>query len=237
MINPIKKLLVRGASLLTLIAVTASADDSSRQILVKGKLPMPAHIWIYNFASTPAEIPSDSAVNGRYSAPATPPTAEQLAEGYKIGGDLAAALVEEFKKLKMPAEVATSETKPDINDIVARGCVLSVEKDKSVVLGIGSEKSKLVVALEGYQVTTNGLRKLGSGDADPGSGRSGIGLSLVSAVAKGNPLGLVIQGGKKIKQLESGIDGRVPKITEQIIKVLRPRMEEFGWIEKKKGLF
>ncbi|MBZ0167928.1 MAG: hypothetical protein K8F29_00625 [Kofleriaceae bacterium] len=65
--------------------------------------------------------------------------------------------------------------------------------------GIGSGALHLSVAVEGYQMTAQGLRKLGSGTVEVGGG-TGLGAAppLAVLVATGNPLGLIVSSGIKV---------------------------------------
>ena len=50
---------------LLVVAGCASTEVTDRQRLVTEKLPRPGHIWVYDFAATPAEVPADSALAGQ----------------------------------------------------------------------------------------------------------------------------------------------------------------------------
>ena len=117
---------------------------------------------------------------------------------------------------------ATSQTTPQINDIVIRGYLLSVDTgsaEKRVAIGFSSGVSELQTAVEGFQMTNQGLRKLGSGTVDSGGNKTpGMAAPAALAIASGNPLGLIISGGMKVYGEESGsstIEGRVNKLSKK----------------------
>src|SRR5215831_5351182 len=149
---------------LVAIAGCASTEVSNRKILVDEKIPRPNHIWVYAFAATPAEVPADSALAGQPVEHPTPQTAEQIALGRQVGDLIAAHLVEEIRNMGLPAERgerASGRTTPQVNDLVLRGYLLSVDEGsatKRVAIGFGSGGSALEVAAEGLQVTPQGLR-------------------------------------------------------------------------------
>ena len=158
---------------LTVAAGCASTEVTDRQRLVTEKLPRPGHIWVYDFAATPAEVPAASALAGQTTQPTTPQTPEQVELGRKLGAQIAAQLVEEIRDLALPAAQASSQTTPEINDIVLRGYLLSIEEGsgtKRVTIGFGHGASELTTAVEGFQMTAQGLRKLGSGKINAASG-------------------------------------------------------------------
>ncbi|MGE5238109.1 MAG: hypothetical protein ACM3ON_04830, partial [Chloroflexota bacterium] len=74
----------------------ASTNITSRQEVVTGQLPRPAHIWVYDFAATPADVPADSWLADQYIGHDTPQTPEQIATGRQLGAEIAAQLVQEI---------------------------------------------------------------------------------------------------------------------------------------------
>ena len=153
----------------------ASTEVSNRKILVDEKLPRPGHIWVYDFAATPADVPAESALAGKHDEHPTPQTAEQIATGRQGGAQIAVQLVDEIRGMGLPAVRASSGTTPQVNDIVIRGYLFSVDEGsatKRVAIGFGSGGSALMVSAEGFQMTAQGLRKLGSGDVASGGSKT-----------------------------------------------------------------
>lgn len=220
------------------LGVYAETKITDRNELVTEKIPRPAHIWVYDFVATAADIPADSALAGQVSEHSTPQTEEQVATGRKVGGEVAADLVKEISDMGMPAERATTETKPQINDLVIRGYLVSVvegDKMKRITIGFGSGESELKVAVEGFQVTAQGLRKLGGGSTDStGSKTPGASLGVVGLVAMHNPIGLIVSTGMKEHDEKTGsstIEGRASDTASEIAGVLKKRFQEQGWID------
>ena len=60
------------------------------------KLPRPGHIWVYDFAAAPAEVPAASSLAGQPIEHAKPLTTEEIELGRKLGGAIAADIVEEI---------------------------------------------------------------------------------------------------------------------------------------------
>lgn len=215
----------------------ASTKVAKRQQLVTGQLPRPAHVWVYDFAATPADVPADSALAGQYSDQPAPQTAEQIATGRQLGAEIAAQLVEQIRGMGMPAERAASGTRPQINDIVLRGYLLSVDEGstaKRVAIGFGSGGSELKTAVEGYQVTAQGLRKLGSGTLDSGGSKTpGGAVGAATFIATANPAGLIVATGMKVYGEATGsgkLEGRAKDTAKEIANVLKKRFQEQGWI-------
>ena len=216
----------------------ASTKSTSQPLAVGEKLPRPGHIWVYDFAATPAEIPADSALSGQQVDHPSPQTPEQIEIGRKIGAELAVDLVEEIRNMGMPGGRASSDTKPEINDIVIRGYLLSFDEGsatKRVAIGFGSGGSELSVAAEGFQMTAQGLRKLGSGTSQSGGSKTpGGAVGVAALVATSNPVGLIVGGGMKAYGEYSGsakMEGREKATAKEIADKLRPRFQQQGWIQ------
>jgi hypothetical protein len=136
----------------------------------------------------------------------------------------------------MPAE-HVSTAQPQINDIVLRGYLLSVDEGsaaKRVGIGLGSGASDLKVAVEGFQMTAQGLRKLGSGTSDAGGSKTpGTAVGLATLLATHNPAGLIVSTGMKVYGEASGkskIEGRADQTAKEIADILKKRFQEQGWI-------
>jgi hypothetical protein len=201
-------------------------------------MPRPHHIWVYDFAATPAEVPAGSALAGKHDEHATPQTAEQIAAGHQAGAEIATALVEEIFNMGLPAKRASAGTEPEINDLVIRGYLISVDEGsatKRVAIGFGSGASHLTTAVEGFQMTAQGLRKLGSGNVGAGGGKTpGAALGVVALIATANPAGLIVSSGVKAYGEYSGsskIEGRAKATAKEIADQIKKRFQEQGWIE------
>ena len=222
---------------LLLVAGCASTRLTDRDQVVSGPLPRPNTIWIYDFAATPDDVPAESALSGQHDEHSTPQTAEQIATGRKVGAEIASHLVEDIRAMGMSAERAGPETRPEINDIVIHGYLLSViqgSEKKRVLVGFSAGDSELKVAAEGFEVTANGLRKLGSGTTDAtGAKTPGTAVGVLALVATHNPAGLIISTGIKAYGEEtgsSGIEGRAKQTAKEIADVLKKRFQQQGWI-------
>jgi len=223
---------------LLVIAGCASTKIDSRNELVTQKLPRPNTIWVHDFAATPSDVPAESALAGQDLGHSTPQTAKEIAIGRQLGDEIAAQLIEQINGMGMSAERAVTGTTPQINDLVIRGYLISFNQgsaEKRILIGFGSGASDLKVAVEGFQMTAQGLRKLGSGSTDAeGSKTPGADLGVLGLLATHNPAGLIISSGMKIYGEESGsstVKGRAKQTAKEIADVLKKRFQEQGWID------
>jgi hypothetical protein len=223
---------------LLVIAGCASTKVTSRDELVTEQLPRPNTIWVHDFAATPDDVPNESALAGQHSEHSTPQTSEQIATGRKLGAEIAAQLIERINGMGMSAKQASAGTTPQINDIVIRGYLISYNEGsaaKRILIGLGSGASDLKVAAEGFQMTAQGLRKLGSGTTDAGGSKTpGEEVGVASLIATHNPAGLIVSSGMKVYKEESGrskVTGRAKQTANEIADVLKKRFQEQGWID------
>jgi hypothetical protein len=214
----------------------ASTKVTEREQLVSGKIARPDHIWVYDFVATPADVPADSDVAGQYSQD-TPQTAEQIEMGRQLGAQIAKELVAQIQGMGLPAEEATTGTSPQIGDIVIRGYLVSIDQGseaKRLAIGFGSGASELKTMVEGFQMTAQGPRKLGSGTVEAGGAKGpGAAVPLAVAVATGNPIGLIVSSGVKVYGEASGsskVEGRAKQTAKKIADQLKIRFQQEGWI-------
>jgi hypothetical protein len=215
----------------------ASTTITDREQLVFGELPRPGNILVYDFAASADELPANSALYGNPELDTTPQTAEQLAEGKKLGALIATSLVADIQDMGMVAELAAADAKPQLNDLVIRGYLISVKEGsegKRVIIGFGDGSSDLKTAVEAFQMTATGLRKLGSGDLNAeGAKTPGTALGLAALIATHNPVGLIVSGGIHAYSEVTGsskVEGRAKQTAKEISEVLQKRFEEQGWI-------
>jgi hypothetical protein len=215
----------------------ASTKVTEREILVTEKVPRPDHILIYDFGATPADVPADSPI-AALATDRPPQTPEHIEFGRRVGAQIAIQLAERIRRMGLPAEHVSGPSLPQINDIVIRGYLLSVSEGsaaKRVGVGFGAGASELSVAVEGYQMTAQGLRRLGWGAGTAGGSKTpGAAGAAGVAVATKNPVGLVVTTGIKgygEMSGSSGIGGRIDQIVAEIVKQAEPRFRDQGWIK------
>ena len=102
-----------------------------------------------------------------------------------------------------------------------------------MLIGLGSGKSEMKTVVEGYGMTPQGLRPLGSGTVGSESGKTPGLFAPAAMAAAGSPAGLVVMGGIKLYNEasgKSGLEGRAKATADEIAKQLKVRFKERGWI-------
>ena len=202
------------------------------------KIARPDRIYVYPFAATPADIPTWSASAGRYSESTTPQTPEQIERGRNLGVLVAKELVTEILKMGLPALEGDKQTVPRINNLLITGYFEAAEEGstaKRLTLGFGSGATELTTAVEGYQMTPEGPRLLGSGQLQSGGSKTpGLFVPLAVLAATANPIGLLVMGAAKVHGEVTGrdkLEGAAKRTAKAIADRLRVRFKEQGWIK------
>jgi hypothetical protein len=222
---------------LVVVAGCASTTVTQQTPMSNPGLARPNQIWVYNFVATPADMPANSSIGGEVGAPSTPPTAEQIEEGRQLGALIAKELVEDIQEMGLSAVQAGPEASPQVGDGVIRGYLVSVQGGSAIqrfVIGFGAGTSEMDTVVEGYVVTRQGWRKLGSGTlTSSGNKTPGMVVPAAVAIATANPIGLIVVGGAKIygeASGRSGLEGRAKATADAIADELRIRFQDRGWI-------
>jgi uncharacterized protein DUF4410 len=217
-------------------ATTKVADLQSYE---GAKLARPGRIIVHDIATTPEDIPAGSVIAGQVAGHTLQQTPEQIALGRQLGAEIAKELVAEIQSWGLPAVRAAGQPAPRVNDIVLMGYFASVDSGsavKRIVLGFGSGSAELKTAVEGYVMTDNGLRRLGSGDVDAGTGKApGVAVPAVIAAASGNPIGFIVSSAAKVEGQVSGrttIEGDAKRTAKEIADQLRVAFQRQGWISQ-----
>jgi hypothetical protein len=203
---------------------------------MQGRIDRPDRIIVYDFAPTAAELPPEVAIAGQgaISPPATP---VQLAAGRTLGVETASNLVAELQAMGLPAVRAAGQPAPQVGDGLVVGYFTTVDQGNAterVVLGFGEGGAVLKTVVKGYLMTAQGLRALGSGEVEAGSGKMpGGALPLVVTVATANPIGLVVAGAAKGYGELSGsetIDGAARRTAHEVALKIQATAQKQGWI-------
>ena len=232
------------AILVSLAVVTACASTkvSDREAMYSGQLPRPGMIIVYNFITSPDGVPPGSALAYQNLTPTVPPNSQQMALDQQLGAQIAQELAQEIRNMGLPSVQATPYTLPQVNDIMLRGYLLTVDQGSAaerVALGFGAGASDLKTFIEGFVMTPTGWRELGQGDINAtGSKTPGASLGLATLLITHNPIGLIVSSGVKVYGEASGsatIEGRAKATAKEIADQLKIRFQQQGWINGSAG--
>ncbi len=215
----------------------ASSDVTERRSNAGDeRIARPNSIIVYDFAASPADVWPDTALAHRYARRSTPQTVEEIEVGRKLGAQVAQQLVAEVRNMGLPAVQATGQPAPRVGDIVIRGQFVSFEEGTSgyrVLIGFGAGAAKLRTFVEGYLVTSQGLRPLGSRAIKAGGSKTpGVLVGIAGSAVTGSPVGLIVGGTAKLTG-EAGretLTGLAKRTAKEIAKELRAVFEKHEWI-------
>jgi Domain of unknown function (DUF4410) len=223
---------------LVLVVGCASTEVTKQSMMNAEEIPKPARIYVYPFASTPADIPSWSAVAGRYAQPNVPPTPEELAAGRELGAVAAKELVTAINNMGILAIEGSNQSVPQVNDGLLTGYFEAVDEGsaaKRMIVGFGSGGANLRTVVEGYQMTPSGPRRLGSGEFQAGGNKTpGTFVPIAVFAATSNPIGLIVMGSTKAAGEVTGksaIEGAAKRTAKAIAEQLQVRFKRRGWIQ------
>jgi hypothetical protein len=202
------------------------------------RVARPDRIIVHDFAATPADIPAWSTAAGRHAAPSTPQTAEVIETGRELGAQVAKELVAEIRAMGLPAVLDVGQPAPHVGDVVIIGYFESIDEGsaiKRVAIGFGSGGADLTTQVEGYLMTGQGMRELGSREIDAGAGGKtpGVIVPLAVTIATANPIGLIVGGAVKVGGEvtdKSTIEGSAKRTAKKIGDELRVAFEKQGWL-------
>jgi Domain of unknown function (DUF4410) len=226
------------ALLLAVVVVPgcASTEVTERERYEGAQLARPDRIIVHDFTANPAEVPSGSAFAAQMAG-AGAPTPEQLEVDRKLGAEVARRLVADLQGMGLPAVRAAGQPPPRPDDIVLRGYFISVDEGRAgrrVLVGFGSGAAELRTAVEGYQMTAQGLRPLGRGEIRSEGGKlPGMVLPAAVLAATASPIGLIVGGTAKATGEVTGsetIEGAAERTADEIAAQLRTAAERQGWI-------
>ncbi len=216
----------------------AQTDVSDRErTLANEAIAKPARVIVYDFASTHAAVPPDSAIAGLYRQRTTPQTAEEVALGRRLGARVSARLVEELNENGIAATAAATGPVPHPGDAVIRGEFVSIDKGnraKRILIGFGAGAAGLEILVEGYLVTATGLVPLGSAQIETAGGKMpGMLVPIGAGAAVGNVArSAAISGAGNVLQEAGpeGLDGAAKRTAKAIAKVIVNAYKERGWL-------
>ncbi|MEM7025286.1 MAG: DUF4410 domain-containing protein, partial [Pseudomonadota bacterium] len=159
-LRPLKQAAYGLATLLVLAGCASTEVTESQNFVGDRQIPRPDHIFVFDFSATPGDVDANATIADQVGAHSTPQSAEEVALGRKLGAEIAKDLVEEIKKMGLPAMRAADGPAPQPGDAEIKGHLVSINQGstaKRLLVGFGSGAAELKTVVEGYLVTQAGL--------------------------------------------------------------------------------
>ena len=221
------------SGLIAVLGGCASGDVTHRQKLAaQEQIARPDRIIVYDFGTTPADIPASAAITGNYEQRATPQTGQEIEVGRQLGTQVARKLADNIRKMGITAVHAGKRVAPDTGDIVITGQFITIEegsRGKRVVIGFGSGSAELGVHVEGYLIEATGPRLLGSRQVETSGGKMpGVAVPILAR----SPAALAINSALKTKgeRGAENIEGAAELVADEVAEELETEFRRRGWI-------
>ena len=190
---------------LVIVSGCASTKVVEQNKIVTEILPKPSKIYVYDFIANPQDIPKGTSILAKAAEESPVMSKENIKIGRKLGASIAEQLVIDINNLGLSAELGSKKSMPKPNDIIIRGYLVSINQGNAAArfaIGLGMGGSSISTVVEGFQMTDQGIRKLGEAKLQAGSNKTpGGGIGALTFIAGGNPLGLII--GEPLRDTES----------------------------------
>jgi hypothetical protein len=229
---------------LTAMALTAMAGCArvSTEYVQKttDRLARPALILVHDYQISPDQVQLDGALSSRLkrAVSSTPKTEDQLKVEQEVSRTLTTTLVDEIRKLGIPAEPAAMAPPVVAGPILSiEGQIVSIDegnKAKRLVIGLGSGASEVRTLTQVYDVTSENQHRLIEDfyTTTKSSRKPGVGpFAGVGAAAGLAASSVAVAGGVgAVTALSQTVEADVKHGAKQIVKDLAKLFVEQGWI-------
>lgn len=228
---------IAAISMLFLATGCASIAITDRDEYEGEKLARPGQILVHDFAVTVDDLPEWSDARKAHAGDPALPSAEEVELGRKLGSQMAFVLVGRIREMGLNGQRVVRGSQAQDGDIAIVGYLTSLDEGsgvKRVMLGFGSGAAEVTSQVEGYLATEDGMRKLGSGGATSGAGKSpGTVVPIIVTVVTKNPIGLLVTTPIKVGSEMAG-KGQIEDVGERMADAIADELEkkfrEQGWI-------
>ena len=208
------------------------------------RLAKPALVVVHDYEVSPDEVQLDSALSSRLrrAVKGTPKTEDQLKVEQEVSRTLTTTLVDEMRKLGIPAEPATMRSPVAGPTLSIEGQIVSIHegnKAKRLVIGLGSGASEVRTLTQVYEMTSEDGHRLiedfyttAKSSRKPGFGpMAGFGAAAGLAASHAAAAG----GVGVATSLSQTVEADVRHGAKQIAKELATLFVEQGWIAQEQA--
>jgi hypothetical protein len=208
------------------------------------RMARPALILVHDYQVSPEEVQLDSALSSRIErvVKGTPKTEDQLKIEQEVSRALTATLVDEIRKLGLPAEAASAAAPGAGPTLSIEGQIVSINegnKTRRLMVGFGAGASEVRTLTQVYEVTGGGGHRLvedfyttAKSSRKPGFGpMAGIGAAAGVATS-----GAAAAGGVgAATALSQTVEADIKHGARQIAKDLAKLFVQQGWIAQEQA--
>jgi Domain of unknown function (DUF4410) len=208
------------------------------------RLAKPALILVHDYQVSPNEVQLDSALSSQIKrvVKGTPKTEDQLKVEQEVSQALTTTLVDEIRKLGIPAEPARMASQVAGPTLSIEGQIVSINegnKAERLVIGLGAGASEVRTLTQVYEVTSGDAHRLvedfyttAKSSRKPGLGpMAGVGAAAGAAASSAAAAG----GIGVATALSQTVEADVKHGAKQIAKELAKLFVQEGWIAQKQA--
>jgi hypothetical protein len=226
------------AILATLLgACSSTSSDVTQERAEDTRLPYPQQIYVYDFATSPSELPPGSAglaqLNGAIDDPDRNPERDALER--QIATALSTRLVNELQALGLPAVRWRGAVPKNENSYALVGEFLTIDEGSALgrtIIGFGVGGSEVRVLVQAYHVQGSKRTLLGEAEVSAASSKKpGLAAMIpVGAAVSGVATAAAVSTGVGIvHEMNQDVRTGAENTAEEIVELLKPRMEAHGW--------
>lgn len=221
-----------------LAACSSTSSEVTQERSDDTPLPYPQQIYVYDFATSPGELPPGAAgmaqLNGAVDDPDSNP--ERAALEHQIAAALSTRLVGELQALGLPAVRWRGPVPKNENSYALVGEFLTIDEGSQLgrmVIGFGVGGSEVRVLVQAYHVQGSNRRLLGEAEVSAESSKKpGLAATIpvggaISGVATA---AAVSTGVGVVHEINQDVRTGAENTAEAIVELLKPRMEAQGWL-------
>jgi hypothetical protein len=137
-----------------------SVDTAAERQIAEQRLPRPAMILVHDFAVSPDEVQSGQPWSSARLVSDTARTEAEKAVGHAFADDFATALVDEIRRLGLPAERANAPSMPGGDLVTIEGRFISLAGDPSApgIVGFAGGWPDVLADVQLYGANASGER-------------------------------------------------------------------------------
>jgi hypothetical protein len=205
-----------------------------------GALPRPAEIVVHPFAASPEEVKVHMGIGdhlkGQTSYSAR--TAKELEAGHKLAWATAEELTKRIRAMGLPVRLTRDRAAYGPHNLVIDGALVSVDEGNQAeraVIGLGTGRSQLNMAVRVYEYMPEGRRLVDAFEVDatggwkPGAAEMGaVGIAMDA-----NPAVMVLSSvGTSVlsEKMSAGINATAKHAADRVADVLARFFTQHGWV-------
>jgi len=201
-------------------------------------LPRPRKVLVADFSTDWSGVQLDQGIAARLNRQVggADPSAEQYRTSLDVQEAISESLVENLRKMGLPAERAGANTVPGGTDLLIQGQIVRIEegnRTRRLAVGFGAGKSDVQAEAQVYYLRPDAPPQLlQTYDADANSGRK-PGLAMGGVMAAGGSVAPAVVGGViglHGEATKAGVAGEGQRLGDRLAYNLAHFFAQQGWI-------